>query len=42
MSAGRTELVALLADYIEMHQIEFPESAKEEYLKLMEKGSSAN
>ena len=33
---GLTEVVALLAEYIELHGIEFPESAKEEYLKLME------
>ena len=32
---GHTEVLALLAEYIEMHRMEFPESAKLKYLKLM-------
>ena len=32
---GHTEVVALLAEYIELHRMKFPESAKLKYLKLM-------
>ena len=32
---GHTEVLALLAEYIELHGMEFPEPAKLKYLKLM-------
>ena len=35
LSEGRTEVLPLLAEYIELHRLEFPESATLEYLKLM-------
>ena len=35
LSEGHTEVLALLAEYIELHRMEFPESSKLEYLKLM-------
>jgi len=35
LSEDRTEVLPLLAEYIELHRLEFPESAKLEYLKLM-------
>ena len=35
LNEGHTEVLALLAEYIELHRMEFPESSKLKYLKLM-------